>query len=234
MNKTAQVKEILTDLVRAPGAKHGDCLPSERELGERFSVSRITIRKALSELESEGLIYRIQGKGAFICNNKIPQALTHLSSYSEDMRQRNLIPGSTILSMDSIIANSYISSKLQIKPNEPVFLLRRLRLANGEPTAIENCYMRHEIGSVISETIANGVSLYELFRTECGLTLKSAIQTIEVGSLHGWENKLLGKDCPNSIMFIKRQTFDGSGAVVEYVESKYRSDRYIFHIELIA
>lgn len=234
MNKSEQVKESLLDLINQPGAKHGDCLPSERELGERFKVSRITIRRALSELESEGLIYRIQGKGAFICVEKIPQNLTLLTSYSDDMRKRKLSPDSIILTIDKIIANEKISTKLQIKTNDSAFALRRLRLADGEPMAIENCYMRFEIGSIIADMITNGNSLYELFATKCGLKLYRAVQSIEVASLTDWEKQLLGNGSPTSALLTKRQTFDVKGEVVEYVESKYRSDRYLFHVELFA
>ena len=233
-NKSEQVKESLLTLINQPDAKHGDCLPSERELGERFNVSRITIRRAMSELESEGLIYRIQGKGAFICVEKIPQNLTLLTSYSQDMRKRKLKPDSIILSIDSIIANNNISKKLRISLNDPVYVLRRLRLADGEPMAIENCYMRSEIGSIIANTITNGTSLYKLFTTKCGITLYKALQTIEVASLTSWEKQLLGNGSPTSALLTKRQTFDINGEVVEYVESKYRSDRYLFHVELFS
>jgi GntR family transcriptional regulator len=233
-NKSTQVKESLIALIVQPGVKHADCLPSERELGERYKVSRITIRRAMDELESEGIIYRIQGKGAFICDEKIPQNLTRLTSYSEDMRSRKLAPDSMILSIDSIITNNYISTKLQIQPNDPAIVLRRLRIADGEPMAIENCYMRQEIGSVIAETITNGNSLYELFKSKCGLKLHKALQTIEVATLTNWEKKLLGNDSPTTAILTKRQTFDIDGKVVEYVESKYRSDRYLFNVELYA
>jgi GntR family transcriptional regulator len=233
-NKSTQVKESLREFINRPEAKNGDCLPSERELGEKFNVSRITIRKALTELESEGLIYRIQGKGAFICVEKIPQNLTLLTSYSEDMRERKLSPDSLILAIDSIIANDYISEKLRIKTNDTAYVLRRLRLADGEPMAIENCYMREEIGSVIAESITNGTSLYKLFATKCGIKLNNASQTIEVATLTNWEKRLLGNDSPSSALLTKRQTFDINGQVVEYVESKYRSDRYLFHVELFS
>jgi GntR family transcriptional regulator len=233
-NKSTQVIESLRELINQPGSKHGDILPSERELGERFNVSRITIRKAMSELESEGLIYRIQGKGAFICIEKIPQNLTLLTSYSEDMRDRKLNPDSLILVIDAIIANSYISNKLQIQTNDPAYVLRRLRLADGVPMAIENCYMRNEVGAIIADTITNGASLYELFTTKCGIKLNNAFQTIEVACLTNWEKRLLGNDSPTSALLTKRQTFDINGEVVEYVESKYRSDRYLFHVELFA
>ena len=233
-NKSEQVKDSLLALINHPDAKHGDCLPSERELGERFNVSRITIRRAMSELESEGLIYRIQGKGAFICIEKIPQSLTLLTSYSEDMRKRKLSPDSVILSVDSIIADEKISEKLQIEVNDAAYVLRRLRMADGEPMAIENCYMRSEIGSIIAKIISNGMSLYKMFATKCGVKLHKAYQTIEVATLTSWEKQLLGNGSPSSALLTKRQTFDIHGKVVEYVESKYRSDRYLFNVELFA
>ena len=98
--------------------------------------------------------------------------------------------------------------------------------------AIENCYMRSEIGSIIAKTITNDLSLYELFRTKCGIKLHKALQTIEIATLTNWEKQLLGEGSPSSALFTKRQTFDIKGRVVEYVESKYRSDRYLFHVEL--
>jgi GntR family transcriptional regulator len=233
-NKSTYVKEALLEFIDRHDVNNGDPLPSERELCDRFNVSRTTVRRALSDLESNGWIYRIKGKGAFVSIDKLPQQLTLLTSYSEDMRKREMKPGSIILANNPIIANSYYSNKLQIETNETIYLLRRLRLAEGEPMAIENCYMRYEIGSVIAETISNDDSLYRLFKEKCGITLKSALQTIEVGTLNNWERKLLGDNCPTTVLFNKRQTFDINDSVVEYVESKYRSDRYLFEIKLMA
>lgn len=233
-NKTTYVRESLLEMINQEEVNNGDPLPSERELCDQFNVSRTTVRKALSDLESGGWIYRIKGKGAFIGINKMPQHLSLLTSYSDDMRKRNLKPDSIILANNPILANAYYSKKLQVDPNETIYLLRRLRLAEGEPMAIENCYMRYDIGSIIAETITNGDSLYELFKEKCGITLKYAQQTMEVGTLTSWERKLLGDNCPTTVLFNKRQTFDTNDTVVEYVESKYRSDRYLFQIKLMA
>jgi len=233
-NKSTNVKESLIDIINQPGVCNGDPLPSERELCDQFNVSRTTIRRALSDLEAKGWIYRIKGKGAFVNINKLPQHLSLLSSFSEDMRKRHMKPGSIILAISPIIANANYSKKLQIKENETIYLLRRLRLAEGKPMAIENCYMRYDIGSIIADTIANDMSLYRLFKEKCGITLKSARQTIEVGTLTNWERKLLGENCPTTVLFTKRQTFDTNDTVIEYVESKYRSDRYLFQIKLSA
>lgn len=223
-------KNILELMKDAPS--QGNDLPSERVLGEKYGVSRVTIRKAMGELEAEGCIYRVQGKGAFLCKEKIPQHLPRLDSFSNDMHSRNMVPDSHILALESIAADESIAQMLQVGKGDPVVLLKRLRLADGEPMAIETSYMRREIGLVIMEAIADGMSLYELFESTCSIKLKYARQSIEVTPLKGWERKLLQAETPAYALFMKRQTFDMNDIPVEYVESKYRSDRYRFHVEL--
>ena len=99
--------------------------PQRENYANVIMSAAITIRRAMAELESEELIYRIRGKGSFICVEKIPQTLTQLTSYSQDMRKRIMKPGSVILSIDTIISNKRISEKLRIPINDPVIVLRR-------------------------------------------------------------------------------------------------------------
>ena len=97
ITKTARVLETLLSEINRPETQHGDCLPSERELGERFNVSRVVIRGALEKLENEGLIYRMQGKGAFVSKNKVNQNTSRLTSFTQDMLVRNMNPGAKVL-----------------------------------------------------------------------------------------------------------------------------------------
>jgi len=230
--KYLQLKGCLQELIAGMAKDGKDCLPSERELGEKYGVSRITIRRALEELEQEGKLYRVHGKGAFIRKEKIPQPLTKLSSFTEDMRRRNMKPDSRILVLDYITAGPHIAEKLWVAADEQVVLLKRLRLADGEPMAIENCYLRKETGSMIMDRLNNGESLYELLQNHCGIQLSYAEQTIEVCVLKGWEKKLLGNESPPYALFTCRLTYDTNNVPVEYVESKYRSDRYRFQVDL--
>ncbi len=226
--KTSYVLEALLSEINRPEAQHGDCLPSERELGERFHVSRVVIRGALGKLEEEGLIYRMQGKGAFVSKNKVNQNASRLTSFTQDMLQRNMVPGSKIMVKEFVPCTPFLSSKLQISRNEPVFMLKRLRMADDAPMAIEVCYLREWIGNRINEHLVDGASLYQLLAAKCGITLKYAMQTIEVGTLEKSERDLLGQNCPRCTAIITRQTFDVDNNVVEFVESRYRSDRYLF------
>jgi GntR family transcriptional regulator len=226
--KTSNVLEALLSEINRPETQHGDCLPSERELGERFQVSRVVVRGALARLEEEGLIYRMQGKGAFVSKNKVNQNASRLTSFTQDMLQRNMTPGSKILAKEFVPCTPFLRNKLQISCDEPVFMLKRLRMADDTPMAIEVCFLREWIGKRIAEHLVNDASLYQLLGEKCGIQLKYAMQTIEVGSLEKTERDLLGGNCPHCTAIITRQTFDMDNNVVEFVESRYRSDRYLF------
>lgn len=230
--KTSRVLEALLSEINRPESQHGDCLPSERELGERFQVSRVVIRGALARLEDEGLIYKLQGKGAFVSKNKVNQNASRLTSFTQDMLQRSLTPGSKIMVKEFVPCTPFLSSKLQISPNEKVFRLKRLRMADNTPMAIEVCFLREWIGRKIAEHLVDNASLYQLLAAECGIQLKYALQTIEVGTLEKVERDLLGQNCPRCTAIITRQTFDVDNNVVEFVESRYRSDRYLFRMLL--
>lgn len=230
--KTSRVLEALLSEINRPESQHGDCLPSERELGERFRVSRVVIRGALARLEGEGLIYRMQGKGAFVSKNKVNQNASRLTSFTQDMLQRNMTPGSKVLAKEFVPCTPFLSSKLQIHNEEHVFMLKRLRMADNSPMAIEVCFLPESIGRQIVDHLVDNASLYQLLAEKCGIQLKYAMQTIEVGTLEKIERDLLGQNCPRCTAIITRQTFDVDNNAVEFVESRYRSDRYLFRMLL--
>lgn len=232
ITKTSRVLEALLSEINRPESQHGDCLPSERELGERFRVSRVVIRGALARLEDEGLIYRMQGKGAFVSKNKVNQNASRLTSFTQDMLQRNMTPGSKILAKEFVPWTPFLGSKLQAPREERIFMLKRLRMADNSPMAIEVCYLREWIGKRIVDHIVDNASLYQLLAEKCDIQLKYAMQTIESGTLEKTERDLLGQNCPRCTSIITRQTFDVDNNVVEFVESRYRSDRYLFRMLL--
>lgn len=232
--KTSRVVEALLSEINHPETQHGDLLPSERELGERFHVSRVVVRSALARLEDDGLIYRLQGKGAFVSKDKVTQNASLLTSFTQDMQQRSMVPDSKILAKEYLACTPFLSEKLQIPAGETLFLLRRLRLADGTPMAIENCFLRKSVGELVEADLVDGTSLYKLLIEKCGIKMKYAAQTIEVGTLSNEERGLLGGACPRCAAIITRQTFDENNHPIEFVESRYRSDRYLFRMVLNA
>lgn len=230
--KYAWLIRELRSLLRELQSNAENCLPTERELCERYSVSRVTVRRALEELEKAGELYRIQGKGAFVCREKFQQPLVHLSSFSEDMKARHMVSTSRVLAVETVLASARVAENLQVEEGSPVLLLKRLRLANKVPMALETCYLNYSVGHVVKKFIADDLSLYEILIRECGVKPVTANQSIEVGLLQPWEQSLLGGDLPAYALCMTRQTMDEAGKPFEYTESKYRGDSYSYQIHI--
>ena len=230
--KYTQLVRQLERLIGEIAGKEDTCLPSERELCEKYAVSRITVRRALSELEEAGQIYRVQGKGAFVKSQKLSTKLSALTSLTEDMRELNVPCGSRILTLETIPAGSKVAKKLHIDENTPVVMLKRLRLAGDSPLAIETCYLHPRVGPTVCQYIADDVSLYAVLWEKCGVCPVYAEQSLEIGLLQPWEQRMLGENAPVYAMFTTRQAFDAEHSPIEYVEGKYRADRYSYHISM--
>ena len=118
------------ELIRELGV--GQAIPSERRLSGELGVSRLTLRAALDELVREGYLVRRHGSGTFVSEPKIAQQLT-LTSFSEDMRRRGMTAGSKTIELRETHAGAAVGRALNVSPDARVVLIRRLRLADGEP-----------------------------------------------------------------------------------------------------
>ncbi|ASO18051.1 GntR family transcriptional regulator [Actinoalloteichus hoggarensis] len=219
------LKRHLLDLLRS--MPPGTPIPTERSLAADFDVSRTTVRQALAELTVEGRLLRVQGKGTFAAEPKVAQRL-QLSSYTEDMRAQGRQPASRMLESDELPAETELARLLDVKAGAKVFRLRRLRLADGEPMAIETTHLALGRFRGLRRHIANGGSLYEVLRERFGVELGHAEETIETALASPEEAELLGSDIGLPMLLLSRHSFDTTGEPVEWVRSLYRGDRYKF------
>ncbi|MFN3335935.1 MAG: GntR family transcriptional regulator, partial [Thermomicrobium sp.] len=132
--KYRQLQHVLETMIA--NLQPGDLIPPERELEQRFGVSRVTVRQALHQLVLAGRLERVQGRGTFVARPKVEQVLA-LTSFSEEMVQRGMRPGSRMLGVRQIPASETLAQRLQVAVDAPVIELCRLRLANDEPMALE-------------------------------------------------------------------------------------------------
>ena len=153
----------------------------------------VVIRGALARLEGEGRLPHA-GQGAFVSKKRLTNASP--DQFTQDMLQRNMTPGSKVLAKEFVPCTPFLSSKLQIHNEEHVFMLKRLRMADNSPMAIEVCFLPESIGRQIVDHLVDNASLYQLLAEKCGIQLKYAMQTIEVGTLEKIERDLLGQNCP--------------------------------------
>lgn len=227
-----QIKNILAAEIR--DGKYGpeDRLASERELCERFNVSRMTARQAIKELERDGLVFSRVGKGTFVSQTKIDQQLRTVTGFSQDISSRGARASSQVLAAHIIPADEHLAKLLNILQGAEVVALSRLRLANELPLCIETAHVPHYLCPDILKNDFSQESLYRVFTRDYGHHLARAEQTIEAGLANARELELLHMTDPAPVLRIERLTYNQNDTLLEYVISAYRGDRYKFHSTL--
>ncbi len=220
-----QVAEVLRERILSGEWRPGDQIPTEDELCQLFQVSRTTVRYALSTLVSEGLIFRKQGHGTYVAEPTLEQGSPQLLGFTEEMTQRGELPDSQVLDIRKLPANEKVASKLHLQEKEPVIMIKRLRLANGEPIGIQTAYIPFNLCPGLLNDNLSG-SLYALLESRYKIYLHSAKDTYYVGMLKGEEAKLLEVPPGSAAFVVERITVTSDGTPVEYVRSFMRGDRY--------
>lgn len=227
-----QLEELLRADISARRLQPHQRLPSEREMRDRFRVSRMTVRQALSALARDGLIYSHVGKGTFVCEPKIDQQLRTLTGFSQDMQRRGSQPASRVLEARIERASDAVAQALQLKPSTQVILLTRVRLADDAPLAIETVHLPRNLCPHLLRHDFARESLYAVLEHEYGYRLTRAEQTIEAGLAGPREVELLQVQPRGAILIIERLTFTDQNVPIEHVHSIYRGDRYKFSSSL--
>lgn len=228
-----QLKSVLQARIEDGTYGRSGRLPSERQLSQQFSISRMTARQALQALAMDGFIDVQVGKGTFVRQRQIAQELRHLTSFTEDMQQRGLDPDSRIIECRILLADEDVASHLQVLPGSRVGLLSRLRLADGEPLAWENCHLNIRLcPTILEDHDFSTASLYSALRQDYGIRLVVAQQLITARMPTPEERELLMIDPDVPVLALNRMTFDEAGQPIEYVNSVYRGDRYQLYTTL--
>jgi len=227
-----QLKQKLSDEIAAGRYRPHQRLPSERELGTRFKVSRMTVRQALLDLGREGIIYTRVGKGTFVAEPKIDQQLRALSGFSQEMSARGGRPASRVLEARVIPATPDVAAALRLTPEAEVIVLARVRMADGLPLAVETACLPFALFPGLLRHDFARESLYDVLETEYKLTLTRGERTIEAALAGPREIELLELTPPAAVLRMQRLTLTSDGVPVEYVLSAYRGDRYKFRSTL--
>jgi GntR family transcriptional regulator len=205
----------------------GDALPSERDLCEILGASRVTVRRAIETLIDEGLIVRRQGSGTYVAP-RIEAPGSYLSSFSEDARQRGETSDAIWIMKAYAAAAPEEARVLEIEPNAQVLRLSRVRLAGGEPLAIENAIVP---AIFLPDLDGLGDSLYAALERR-GFRPVTGTQRIRASLATPTEAALLSMMEKSELLRIERVTRVADGRPVEFTRSAYRGDRYDFVCEL--
>jgi GntR family transcriptional regulator len=223
-----QIAESISRRIQTGDLPVGERLPSERQLSDDLGVSRMTVRQALLALRDQGLIDGQPGRGNFIKAPKLEQPVDVLIGFSDNLAARGIKPGARLLSIESVLASRPIAEALKIPLGEPVYALRRLRLANESPAALELSYFPVRCCPGLEQHDLENRSVYAILSEEYGIRLVRARQSLEPTVARAHEAKLLGITQGAPLMLVERTSYDGRQAAIEYAKDLYRGDCFRF------
>jgi GntR family transcriptional regulator len=205
-------------------------LMTEAELGRHFGVSRITIRNAISPLVDEGMFARTRGRGTFLRSNQPENWVGKLMGFSETIRDAGYHAGAKVLQQGM---TNRLDPDVHAQLHErAVYHLRRLRLADDTPIAIEHAFYPPDIGLEIEKRDLTSIIMYSVFEDELGHTIKEAKQTIGASLADAASAKLLGVKAGSPLLSIERLTIGKDERPLELLRAVYLPDYFRLSINL--
>ena len=212
-------------------------IPSERELCETFGVSRPTVRRALKELEQEGKLYRLPGKGTFIADKYaneekyVDHELQWFIGFHEDASMQRKNPSTKVLQQIVVPASGDIAQKLNIAENSEVFVLERLRFVDNEPICVVTSYIPLRICPEIIREDFTEQSLFGYLRKH-DIRIHRAKRSIEVKHATLSEATYLGVLKDDPVMLFQSLGYTKEGVPFEFVKSRYPAFKARFESEV--
>lgn len=231
-----RLQKLIRNAVDSRRLAAGSALPSERDLCEEYSLSRVTIRKAIDGLVEEGLLERRQGAGTFVSENplkgsaagRVEKSFSALSSFSEDMMARGRKPGNKWLDRSEGAVTPEEALTLGLSPGSKVYRFQRIRYADDDTMALEWATVPGW-GLPSVGTVEN--SLYSALE-QAGHRPVRALQRVRAISFTAENAQLLGISEGDPCLFIERRAFLPDGRVIEVTHCYYRGDAYDLVAEL--
>jgi GntR family transcriptional regulator len=236
-----QLAQLLAAQISRGDFPPGSQLPPERELGERYGISRMTVRQALACLVADGTLTVHQGLGTFVAAPKLTANPVHLLSFTEEMIAKGSAPSSRVLEQRLVVPPDPLARGLELAPLPPggeppprpslAVKIVRLRLSAGVPLVLETVHVPAALCADLEHADLATTSLYARFETVYGLKLAHTRQTLESAAADDAEAQLFGLPPATPMILLRGITYLDDGRPAEHFKAIYRGDRFMFAFE---
>ena len=228
-----QIKALLLDSLRAGDWRAGEAIPSEIDLASRYKVSQGTVRKAIDELAAENLVYRRQGKGTFVATHGERQVRFRFLRLAPDSGE----PGSVerqLLEFRRARASADVARSLELKPGDPMVMIKRLLVFSGDPVVLEEVWLP---GTLFKGLTASAVSehqgaLYNLFETQFGTRMVRAEEKLKATAADEPSAAALGVERGHPLLAVERVSYTYADKPVEWRRGLYKTEHHFYKSEL--
>ncbi|WNS73539.1 GntR family transcriptional regulator [Bacillus sp. DTU_2020_1000418_1_SI_GHA_SEK_038] len=222
-----QLKDGIQELINEGFYK--EKIPSERELMDRYKVSRSTVREAVSHLVREGVLEKVHGKGTFISTKPIEEWLGNLTSTTDTIRKMGMKPDAKLIEHGRVIPPQEI---IDTTGFQEAYYIKRIRYADDQPLAIEIQYYPVEIGEQLAKYDIDKGTLFDILEQNLHIKLSEAKQIITSSFLSKGDAELLGLPENTNVLNTERLLMDVDDQLIEYYIASFRADMYSFRINL--
>jgi len=227
----AQISRLIADEVSGGALQRGDRLPSERELCQRFGVSRVTLRRALADLVRQGVLESSRGRGWFVTTGVLGEPPNALQSFTETAAARGLPSAARVLEAASRPATLEEAEELAMAPGAALFHLRRVRLLGGLPIAFDHSRVPLDRAPALADTDFATTSLYAVLDAE-GAGPARADYQVQAAAADDAAAALLDARPGDPVLVTEQITYDAEDRPIELATMTYRGDRYRFRASL--
>ncbi|GAA1322615.1 GntR family transcriptional regulator [Nonlabens tegetincola] len=227
-----QLRQLLLGSIARDGLRPGDPLPGEHRLCEHYGVSRTVVRQALAQLEHEGYVERVKGKGTFVSRPRTSESLAHtLVGLFEDVSRRGGQVRSDVLRHERSHATGDVAAALELSVGDPVVVLQRLRYVDGEPWSFTTTWMPEQIGAATLGSDFTERSLYQ-FLAQHGVVAARGIRSAEAAVASAEQAKHLGVAPGSALLRLRSVSRDAQDRPIEHFVAYHRGDRSRFEFEV--
>ena len=225
-----QIATVLRERIVSGELSTGAPLPGEEALGREYDVSRITVRRALSVLEAEGLILRQRGRGTFVGDRPVEPA--RFSGSMEDLIAIGVSTSVRVLKFQTVAAPENVAAKLDLEEGDPVVRIDKTRYIEGAPFSLVVNFLPQETGSQLSPADLSEKPLLVVLEEKLGIKADEAIQSIQATIAGAEVAALLDVRVGDPLLKVERTVFDTRNKPVEHVSVMYRADKNFYTVRL--
>ncbi|KVM69688.1 GntR family transcriptional regulator [Burkholderia gladioli] len=227
-----QIKDTLRSRILDGSYPPHSRMPSESELCAMYGVSRITVRQALGDLQKEGLVFRLHGKGTFVSKPKAFQNVASLQGFAEAMSSMGYEIVNQLRSFGIVKADRHVAARLNLPEGASVAEIHRVRLLNREPVSLEITWVPEALGKRLAGADLATRDIFLILENDCGVPLGHADLSIDAILADDDIVEALRVEDGSPVLRIERLTHDEAGAPIDYEHLYFRGDAFQYRLRV--
>jgi GntR family transcriptional regulator len=226
-----QLKSIIRDKIENGEWQANQMIPSENEMAAIYGISRMTARNVISQLVHEGLLYRVQGKGTFVCESKIEMASLSYAGIRSQLEKKGYKVETKLLDITRVPCSGIVSQRLALVPGTMIFDIKRLRIANSIPISYHHSFVPIALCENLDKFDLQNEQLCEIMSVHYRLNRTSSIETLEICRADEQKAAILEVEYEFPLLLLQDLIFGVNDMAFEYSRIYFRGDKVTLRFE---